>query len=129
MNYKIYRKDETDDEVLNNLRRDYNWEGQDMYVLLNASGQYSIVQSSSLNPTGELDIEVAAKKHIEMIEHEEAEAARIKEEEKQKAIDEENRRKQLEDTVIKQTELLTSITQLIAQLQANQISLANNVAK
>lgn len=129
MTYKIYLKDDTSDEVLNNLRNDYNWAGQDMYVLLNDMGQYAIVQSTNLNPTGEKDIELAAKKHIQMLEEEKAEAKRVEEEERLKAEQKEARDRQLEETVARQTELLASMAQLIAQLQANQISQANNTAK
>lgn len=126
MTYKIYLKNETGDEVLDNIRTDYHWEGQDMYVLLNEAGQYTIVQSSNLNPTGEHDIELAAQKHIQMLEDEKEEAKRLEEQERIKTEEEEARKKQLEDTVAKQTELLASMAQLIAQLQANQISQANN---
>lgn len=127
--YKIYLKDDTSDPDFNKNRKDFNYEGQDCYGIY-LDGRLAIIQSDKTRPHYGCTIEEAAQKHIEdmknqvIAEQEQAEInAKIEQDEKEAA---EKRQKDLEDTVAKQTETLNMLTQLIASMQAQQMSLMNN---
>lgn len=120
--YHMYLKDDTSNEQLNEARKSFNYEGQDMYYITNEYGNIELVQSERTRPYMNMTLEECAKKHIEDMERQEVEAKEREVQEKAEKEAAEKRQRDLEETVVKQNETLSMLTQLVANMQAQQMS-------
>lgn len=123
--YKVYLKDDTSDPEFNQNRKEFNYEGQDCYGIYQ-DGHLTIIQSDRTRPHYGCTIEEAAQKHIDDMKNQVIAEQERTEKEEADRLAKEQEEKQLKETVAKQTETLNMLTQLIANMQAQQMNLMNN---
>ena len=62
-NYYIYKSTDVGNPRLNAARKDFGYEGQDMYVITK-DGEIALVQSENCRPYSSCGLEECAKRHI-----------------------------------------------------------------